>query len=329
MDNARSLYSEKQDILMKPSVYLTNQFLEPIIPMLIPDWNIIHGWKMASGVDQSRVVALATTVWDQIDHSFLMQFPNLKIISHLGIGTDNIDLNFLKQNHIILHSQPNAGVHDTAELAIALLLALSRRVILNDRYTRNNEWVEKKPRFLGNHLLGKQLGLVGFGQIGEKIAQFAEPFGLKIAYTARSQKNSPYLYCPTAANLASISDFLIICCSGGVETQHLINKQVLDNLGAEGYLINVARGSIVDQNALIDALQRHTIAGAALDVYQYEPEVPFALRQLDNVVLSPHMGSSTKENLNQMFQLQAKHLSQYLSEPLWQRESHVTLFEEQ
>lgn len=94
-------------------------------------------------------------------------------------------------------------------------------------------------------------------------------------------------------------------------------------------MINVARGSIVDQNALIDALQRHTIAGAALDVYQYEPEVPLALRQLDNVVLSPHMGSSTKENLNQMFQLQAKHLNQYLNEPLWQRESHLTLFEEQ
>lgn len=208
------------------------------------------------------------------------------------------------------------------------MLTLTRRVILNDRYTRNNEWVEKKPRFLGNHLLGKQLGLVGFGQIGEKIAQFAEPFGLKIAYTARGQKSSPYLYCPTAASLASISDFLIICCSGGIETQHLINKQVLDNLGPEGYLINVARGSIVDQKALIDALQCRAIAGAGLDVYQYEPEVPLALRQLDNVVLSPHMGSSTKENLNQMFQLQAKHLNQYLNEFLRKKESCHPLFEE-
>ncbi|HAU1319369.1 TPA: dihydrofolate reductase [Legionella pneumophila] len=314
---------------MKPSVYLTNQFLEPIIPMLIPDWNIIHGWKVAAGMEYSKVEALATTVWDQIDHSFLMQFPNLKIISHLGIGTDNIDIHFLKQNHIILHSQPNAGVHDTAELAIALLLTLTRKIILNDRYTRNNDWIEQKPRFRGNHLLGKQLGLVGFGQIGVKVAQFAEPFGLKIAYTARSQKNSPYLYCPTAAGLASISDFLIICCSGGVETQHIINKQVLDNLGPEGYLINVARGSIVDQNALIDALQRRAIAGAGLDVYQYEPEVPLALRQLDNVVLSPHMGSSTKENLNQMFQLQAKHLNQYLNEFLRKKESCHPLFEEE
>lgn len=314
---------------MKQSVYLTNQFIEPIVPRLIPDWNIFRGWTFVSEMDKRQIVALATTVWDTIDNSFLIQFPNLKIITHLGIGTDNIDIHFLKQNNIALHSQPNAGVHDTAELAIALLLTLSRKIILNDRYTRNNDWSEKKARFLGNHLLGKQLGLVGFGQIGVKIAQFAEPFGLKIAYTARNKKNNPYLYCPTVETLASISDFLIICCSGGLETQHLINKQVLDHLGPEGYLINVARGSIVDQNAMIHALQHHTIAGAGLDVYQSEPEVPLALRQLDNVILSPHMGSSTKENLNQMFELQAKQLNQYLNQALRQRNTHQALIEEQ
>lgn len=314
---------------MKQSVYLTNQFIEPIVPRLISDWNIFRGWTFVSEMDKRRIVALATTVWDTVDDSFLIQFPNLKIITHLGIGTDNIDLHFLKQNNIALHSQPNAGVHDTAELAIALLLTLSRKIILNDRYTRNNDWSEKKPRFLGNHLLGKQLGLVGLGQIGAKIAQFAEPFGLKIAYTARNKKNNPYLYCSTVEALASISDFLIICCSGGLETQHLINKQVLDHLGPEGYLINVARGSIVDQNAMIHALQHHTIAGACLDVYQSEPEVPLALRQLDNVILSPHMGSSTKENLNQMFELQAKQLNQYLNQSLRQRHTHQALIEEQ
>lgn len=295
---------------MSYSVYITNQFLKPLLPLLSQDWNSTGCWN--SDLNNQEVRALATTVWDPINADYLSQFPNLKIICHLGIGTDNIDKNYLKKHQITLLAQPNAGVHDTAELALTLMLSLARKIIPNDKYIRANQWVENKPRFLGNHLFEKQLGLVGFGQIGSTIAQFAAAFGMNIAYTTRNKLENNYTYYPDVTSLASASDFLIVCCSGGSETQHLINQSVLAHLGSNGYLINVARGSVVDQTALIDALNHGIIAGAGLDVYAEEPEVPIALRTHDNVVLSPHMGSSTQENLDSMFKLQADQLNDYL-----------------
>lgn len=297
---------------MQPTVYLTNPFLKSTLPMICSDWHVIRSWENDENHDFSEVIALATTVWDAIDARFMNQFSNLKYICHLGLGTDNIDKSYLQKKNITLFSQPHAGVHDTAELALALMLALARKIALNDRFTRNNSWAEKKTKILGNHLLGKQLGLVGLGQIGSMIAKFAEPFGLQIAYTALSVKSNSYSYYPSIEELATDSDFLMICCSGGAETRHLINQRVLDCLGPEGYLINVSRGSVVDEQALIHALTNQKIAGAGLDVYQNEPEVSGALRTLDNVVLSPHMGSSTHENLVAMFHLQAQQLNQIL-----------------
>lgn len=192
---------------------------------------------------------------------------------------------------------------------------------MNDRYTRANHWIEKQPKCLGNHLLGKYLGLVGFGQIGTTIAKFADALGMNIGYTSRNKKDSSYTYYSDVKTLAIASDFLIICCTANSESHHLIDKTVLEHLGTDGYLINVARGSVVDQNAIIDALSQRTIAGAALDVYSNEPEVPLILRTMENVILSPHMGSSTKENLELMFQLQAKQLNNYLSS--FFRESNI------
>lgn len=305
--------------LMTPTVYLSNQFIQPILPLLLPEWQVISGWEEKSHLDKIKVTALATTVWDRIDESFLSQFPNLQFISHLGIGTDNIDKNYLKKYQITLVSQPHAGVHDTAELAITLMLSLSRKIIANDRYTRANHWIDGKPRFLGNHVSGKRLGLVGLGQIGLTIAKFADALNMNIAYTARNKKECAYYYYPDVKALASNSDILILCCSANADSHHLIDKTVLEHLGPQGYLINVARGSIVDQDALIDALTNNIIAGAGLDVFSNEPEVPLRLRQLDNVILSPHMGSSTRENLNSMFQLQAQQLNHYMESASSQR----------
>ncbi len=286
--------------------------------MLHPKWNIISGWNTTTNVTQQQVTALATTVWDRIDASYLSQFPNLKIITHLGIGTDNIDKEYLINHDITLLSQPNAGVHDTAELALTLMLTLARKIIPNHNYARANHWIENKSKSPGNHLHGKQLGLVGLGQIGSAIARFAQAFGMNIAYTARNKKENAYTYYSDINHLANASDFMIICCSANTDSHHLVNKTVLEHLGANGYLINVARGCIIDQNALIQALSERTIAGAGLDVYDNEPEIPSSLRALDNVVLSPHMGSSTYENLEGMFRLQAEQLNHYLHKFLHQ-----------
>ncbi|KTD62766.1 NAD(P)-dependent oxidoreductase [Legionella shakespearei] len=299
---------------MNHSVFLTNQFTKPITPLLLPQWHIVPGWEMNQLTEKHLCIAMASTVWDKLDADCLAQFPNLKTICHLGIGTDNIDKAYLAEHDIKLLSQPNAGIHDTAELALTLMLSLARKILPNHNYTRNNEWIERKPRFTGNHLFGKRLGLVGLGKIGATIASFAEAFKMNISYTTRTPKETPYAYYSNVKELAKNSDFLIICCASTSETYHLINEEVLENLGKKGYLINVARGSIVDQDALIHALSHEKIAGAGLDVFSNEPEVPLALRSLDNVVLSPHMGSSTHENLEAMFQLQAYQLNTYLKE---------------
>ncbi|CAM2902534.1 NAD(P)-dependent oxidoreductase [Legionella worsleiensis] len=296
---------------MRSTVFLTNQFIKPIISLLDPEWHVLCAWEKNCSRDLTKVSALATTVWDVIDDVFLLQFPNLKFISHLGIGTDNIDKNYLKKHQITLLSQPHSGVHDTAELALALMLTLSRKILTNDQYTRNNDWINNKPKYIGNHLSGKQLGLVGLGQIGLTIARFAEALNMTISYTARSKKECSYQFESDIRTLASKSDFLIICCSANEQSHHLVNKAVLECLGSKGYLINVARGSIVDEKALIEALDHQTIAGAGLDVFTNEPEVPLKLRGLSNVVLSPHMGSSTYENLDNMFQIQADQLNRF------------------
>lgn len=298
--------------LMIQTVCLTNQFIKSVIPLLKPEWNIISGWSSITDTAKQQVTGLATTVWDNIDARYLTQFPNLKIIAHLGIGTDNIDTQYLVNHDVALFSQPNAGIHDTAELALTLMLTLARKIIPNHNFTQENHWIENKTKHLGTHLHGKHLGLVGLGQIGSTIARFAQALGMNIAYTARSKKDNAYTYYSDVNSLASASDFLIICCSANSDSHRLINKTVLEHLGSNGYLINVARGSIVDENALIHALTERTIAGAGLDVYSNEPEVPLALRTLDNVVLSPHMGSSTRENLDHMFHLQAQQLNNYL-----------------
>lgn len=295
---------------MSASVYVSNTFLKPMLTKLDKEWAVYGSWD--SVMNKESVIALATTVWDDINEAFMRQFPNLKIVCHLGIGTDNLDKEYIKKHDITLLSQPQAGIHDTSELALTLMLSLARKIIPNHLYAKANHWIENKPRFLGNNLLGKRLGLVGYGQIGQRIAKFASALDMTISYTARSNKNNEYHYYPEVTQLARNSDFLVLCCAGGQETQHIINAEVLEALGTDGYLINVARGSVVDQEALISALNNKRIAGAGLDVFCDEPAIPSTLRDLENVILSPHMGSSTHENLQLMYQLQANQLNQFL-----------------
>ncbi|TAL57785.1 MAG: dihydrofolate reductase [Legionella sp.] len=296
---------------MMQTVYVTNPMLKPMLSYLDPELTVLGAWD--TEVNFHQVEALATTVWETINADYLSRFPCLKVICHLGIGTDNIDREYLQQHQIILNSQPHAGIHDTSELAFTLMLSLARKIIPNHEYARANHWSERKARFLGNHLLGKQLGLVGLGQIGSRIARFAEAFGMEINYTARSQKDNSYRFYEHLHELASASDFLILCCAGGPETYHLIDENILQCLGPNSYLINVSRGSVIKQNALIEALKKGLIAGAGLDVFSQEPEIPLELRELPNVILSPHMGSSTHENLDLMFRLQATQLNEYFA----------------
>jgi lactate dehydrogenase-like 2-hydroxyacid dehydrogenase len=198
---------------------------------------------------------------------------------------------------------PDVLTDDVADLAMGLMLSVGRTIPQADQFVRAGRW-PSGPIPLARKVSGARMGIVGLGRIGKAIAQRAKAFGMSIAYTARSEKpDSGFTFFPSTLELAAHVDFLVAITPGGAGTQHLINAQVLKALGPRGFLINVARGSVVDESALIEALQQGTIAGAGLDVFAQEPHVPAALWSLNNVVLTPHMASATTETRQAMADL--------------------------
>lgn len=248
-----------------------------------------------------RVRAIAASGESKLGPELMDRLPALEIISVMGVGYDGIDVAAATQRGVVVTHTPNVLNDEVADLAIALMLCIARRIPQADRYVRAGEWADKGPLPLARKLSGKRLGLVGIGRIAQAIAQRAQAFGMSIAYTARNPRPAlPYAYRPTPRELAAEVDFLVVITPGGAGTRKLIDADVLQALGPGGYVVNVARGSVIDEAALIDALSQGVIAGAALDVFEQEPHVPEALRRLDNVVLTPHIGSATHETRHAM-----------------------------
>jgi lactate dehydrogenase-like 2-hydroxyacid dehydrogenase len=249
----------------------------------------------------------------KIDQALMDQMPALEMISICGVGYDGVDVAAAKARGIPVTHTPDVLNDDVADLAIALMLSIGRQLPQSDQFVRANRWVDGAFP-LTRRVSGAKLGIVGIGRIGQAIAQRAAAFGMDISYNARSAKaDLPFTYVADVVELAEKVDFLVAITPGGAGTRHLINAKVLQALGPQGYLINVARGSVVDEAALIEALQNHTIAGAALDVYQDEPRVPEALRALPNVVLTPHMASGTSETRKAMSDLALANLQAHLA----------------
>lgn len=223
--------------------------------------------------------------------TLLAQLPALEIVAIHGVGHDGLDLAALRARGIRVTTTPDVLTEDVADLAIGLMLAVQRRIAANDALVRGGGWKAQ----LGRRASGRRIGIFGLGKIGTAIAERAAPFAAELLYTARSEKPVPWRYLPDIAALANASDVLILAAPGGAETDRIVDATTLSALGAQGVLINIARGSLVDEPALIAALQAGTIAGAALDVFAQEPQVPEALRALDQVVLAPHQGSATQE----------------------------------
>jgi len=260
-----------------------------------------------------RIVAIAASGESKVGAELINQLPALKIISVMGVGYDGIDVAAAIARGVKVTHTPGVLNDDVADLAITLMLAVSRQIARADRFVRAGEWI-KGPLPLGRKVSGAHLGIVGIGRIGQAIAHRAAAFGMQIAYTARSAKaDLPYHYHPTPAALAAASDFLVVITPGGAATRKLIDAEVLRALGAHGVLINVARGSVVDQAALVDALQRGVIGGAGLDVFEAEPNVPPELFAMDNVVLTPHIGSATAQTRQAMAQLAFTNLEAYFA----------------
>ncbi|WP_219219765.1 2-hydroxyacid dehydrogenase [Variovorax boronicumulans] len=264
-----------------------------------------------------RIRAVVATGESKVPAELIAQLPALEMITVFGVGYDGVDVAAARARGVPVTHTPGVLNDDVADLALGLLIAAARRIPQADRFVRGGEWL-KGPIPVARKVAGSRLGVVGMGRIGQAIAQRALAFRMDVAYTARSPRaNLPYAYHPDAASLAAAVDFLVVITPGGAATRGLIDAKVLQALGPQGYLVNVARGSVVDQPALIAALQAGTIAGAALDVFADEPNVPAELLAMDNVVLTPHIGSGTKQTREAMAQLTFDNLrAHFAGQPL-------------
>lgn len=264
---------------------------------------------------RDKIGAIVATAWNQVPGKLIRALPNLEIIANFGVGTDNIDLEAARARGVPVTNTPDVLTEDTADFAMALLLAVTRRVVEGDIYARTGRWTKKGMMPLGRSLRGKRLGIVGLGRIGRAVGKRAEAFGLEVAWHGPSRKKGiKWPYFKSLAELADAVDFLVVACPGGEKTRHLIDMKILKFLGREGVLINIARGSVVSESDLIDALEGGLIAGAGLDVFEDEPHVPASLARMDNVVLSPHQASATHETRAAMARLVVENLDSYFSQ---------------
>lgn len=243
--------------------------------------------------------------------------PKTEIIANFGVGYDAVDIPTARAKGIRVVNTPDVLTEDVADLALALLLALERRIAEGDRFVRRGDWLKGELAF-GRRLGGRKLGIIGFGRIGQAIAHRAAAFGMQVAYHGpRPKADISYPYFDSAAALAGWSEILMLACPGGPATLHLVDAAVLAALGSEGTIVNIARGSVIDEPALVKALQAGTIAGAALDVFEDEPRVPAELMQMENVVLVPHTGSATHGTRAAMGQLVIDNLvAHFAGQPL-------------
>lgn len=233
----------------------------------------------------------------------LESLPNLEIVAQFGVGVDNIDLGAAKARGIAVTNTPDILTPDTADIALSLILCLMRRIVEADMYVRVGKWVSGAFS-LSSSLSGKTVGIVGMGRIGQAIARRCLAFDMKIVYHGPRQKlDMTYPYYADLRQMAEASDVLVMACPGGAETKNLVTGKILKALGPRGYLVNIARGSVVNTEDLLIALRNRDIAGVGLDVYENEPNVPEALISMDNVVLLPHVGSATAETRSEMGRL--------------------------
>jgi lactate dehydrogenase-like 2-hydroxyacid dehydrogenase len=260
-----------------------------------------------------RITAAATTSARGMDAATMDRLPKLKIISHFGVGVDSVDTEAARQRGIAVTNTPDVLTEDVADLTLALLLATVRRIPQGDRYVREGKWMGAAFP-LTDTIQGKTLGIVGMGRIGRAIARRAEAFNLKIAYQGPNRKKDlawPYFAEPAA--LAKEVDFLVAACPGGEATRGLVSAAVIEALGPQGVLVNISRGSVVDEPALIAALKDGRLGAAGLDVFANEPKVPDELLALDNVVVQPHVGSATHPTRAAMGQLVLDNLDAFFA----------------
>ena len=259
-----------------------------------------------------RTEILVTSGGAGASRELIERLPRLRLIACFGVGVDAIDLAAARERGIAVTNTPDVLTDDVADLAIGLMLATMRGISAADRYVRAGLWL-RGPMGVQTKVSGKALGIVGMGRIGQAIAKRAAAFGMPIAWTGPRAKDLPWRYEPDLIALARSVGVLIAACPGGAATRGLISRAVLEALGPEGVFVNIARGSVVDEAALVDLLTAGQLGGAGLDVFVDEPNVPEALFALDNVVLQPHQASATRETRFAMGQLVVDNVAAFVA----------------
>jgi lactate dehydrogenase-like 2-hydroxyacid dehydrogenase len=276
------------------------------------DLNSIEDKEGYLATNGEKYTGVITNAAKGINGELLSLLPNLKVVSSYGVGLDKIDMNAAAARGIEIGYTPEVLNDCVADIAFGLVIDVMRNISAADRFVRSGSWASGHSWPMTRKVSGKRLGLVGFGRIGQIIAKRAIGFDMEIRYnTRKSVVGCKHHHEPSLERLAHWCDVLVIICSGGPSTRHLIDQKIMDALGSDGFLINVSRGSVVDQQALLSSLQNRTIAGAGLDVFEDEPEVPKAFFSLPNVVLQPHVASNTVETRLAMANLVFDNLAAY------------------
>ncbi|WP_394156130.1 2-hydroxyacid dehydrogenase [Loktanella salsilacus] len=303
---------------MKPDILLMGPPAHPDIPAeLERDFTLHRYWEAADKPALLRQLAdlryISTTGHDGPDEDTIRALPKLELISSFGVGYDGIDVAAAKAQGVRVSNTPDVLNDCVAELTLALMLSLAREIIGSDRYVREGRWPDAPYPFTGE-LTGKRAGILGLGRIGKEIAQRLEVFRMDIAYHGRRrQEGVDYAYFADLREMAEAVDWLIVIAPATAKSRHKVDAEVLQALGPQGHLINVARGMLVDEAALVEALKDGVIAGAGLDVFEDEPHPHPGLLDLPNVVLTPHTGSATWRTRRIMADLMLGNLRAHLA----------------
>ncbi|WJY15256.1 2-hydroxyacid dehydrogenase [Pectobacteriaceae bacterium CE90] len=287
------------ETMMKKTVLMARMLPPRLVQQLREHFHLIgpltrlDGQDLPAGAESAEVLLTMSGI--PTEKALVDALPGLRLVSCYGSGIEFVDSEYLKQKGIALTNAAGTNASSVAEFALGLILSSTRQILTSERFLRSGQWkgnsVERYPSVPG--LEGHRLGIYGLGEIGLQIAQRAQAFNMEIGYHSRTQKVVSYRFLENLLQLAEWADVLVLAARGTTQNYHIVDTQVLNALGPQGHLVNIARGMLVDEAALCDALENRRIAGAALDVYEFEPEISTRLQSVENIILTPHVAANT------------------------------------
>ncbi len=292
---------------MKYNILITDILIKDFVHVYKKDFSVDCLWKLESKIDFNKYQGIVVTGGFKTDKKFLKKFKNLKIVSVFGVGYDGVDLNYCKNNKIVITNTPKVLTDDVADLALGLMMSLSRKINEAHNFILKKKW-SKRPFELTTSLTNKTVGIVGMGEIGKAFSKRVKTLSMKIVYFGPNKKKLKYKYFKNLKDMASVIDVMVITCIGGRKTKDLINKTIFKLMKPSSIIVNVSRGSVINEVHLLDALNKNLISGAALDVFEMEPKINNKFLKLKNVLLSPHNGSATFETREKMANISSQNL---------------------